>query len=77
MLQMLITDAGRDALVDAEAAVTGPIEIATIGLTNTPSVMAPTPTAIPGQLNTLQLKHLYAGSGAKLFKLHPQTGRVL
>lgn len=52
-LQMLITDAGRDALVDAEAAVTGPIEIATIGLTDTPFVMAPTLTAIPGQFKTL------------------------
>lgn len=52
-LQMLITDAGRDALVDAEAAITGPIEIVSIGLTNVPFVMAPTLTAIPGQFKTL------------------------
>ena len=48
-LLMMITDAGLDALVDAENAVTGPIEIVSVGLTDTPFVMAPTLTALPGE----------------------------
>jgi hypothetical protein len=52
-LQMMITDAGLDALVDAENAVTGPIEIAEMGISNTPFVMAPTLTAVPGQFKLI------------------------
>ena len=55
-LLMMITDAGLDALVDAENAVTGPIEIVSVGLTDTPFVMAPTLEALPGQhklINTI------------------------
>jgi hypothetical protein len=52
-LQMMITDAGLDALVDAENAVTGPIEIAEMGISDTPFVMAPTLTAVPGQFKLI------------------------
>lgn len=48
-LIMMITDAGLDALVDAQAGVTAPIEIVSLGLTDTPFVVAPTLTALPGQ----------------------------
>lgn len=53
VLQMMITDAGLDALVAAETAATDPIQIATLGLTDTPFVMAPTLTALPGQFKAL------------------------
>ncbi len=48
-LLMIITDAGLDALVDAENGVTDPIEIVELGLSDTPFVVAPTLTALPGQ----------------------------
>ena len=52
-LQMLITNAGLDALVDAENAVTGPIEIVEMGITSAPFIMAPTLTALPGQFKLI------------------------
>lgn len=52
-LLMMITNAGLDALVDAEAAVTGPIEIVSVGLTDTPFVMAPTLTDLPGEYKVI------------------------
>jgi hypothetical protein len=52
-LQMMITDAGLDAIVAAEASGTDQVTITDIGLTDTPFVMAPTLTALPGQFKLL------------------------
>lgn len=52
-LTMIITDAGMDALVAAEASGTDQITITGVGLTDTPFVAAPTLTAVPGAFKTL------------------------
>jgi len=52
-LQMLITDAGLEAIVNAQEGGTDAILIDSIGLTNTPFVMAPTLTALPGQFRVI------------------------
>lgn len=48
-LQMLITDAGLEAIVNAQGGGTDTILIDAIGLTDTPFIMAPTLTAVPGE----------------------------
>lgn len=55
-LPMMITDAGLEAIVDAQAGGTEAVLIAEIGLSATPFVMAPTLTDVPGEfvrLNTV------------------------
>lgn len=52
-LQMLITDAGLEAIVNAQEGGTDQILIETLGLTATPFVMAPTLTALPGQFRVI------------------------
>ena len=53
-LQMLITDAGLEAIINAQEGGTDAILIESIGLTDTPFVMAPTLTAIPGQFRVIE-----------------------
>src|SRR3546814_389980 len=53
-LQMLITDAGLAAIIDAQEGGTDAILIHSIGLTDTPFVMAPTLTAVPGQFRVIE-----------------------
>jgi hypothetical protein len=53
-LQMLITDAGLEAIVNAQEGGTDAILIESIGLTDTPFVMAPTLTALPGQFRVIE-----------------------
>lgn len=53
-LPMLITDAGLEAIVNAQEGGTDAILIETIGLTATPFVMAPTLTALPGQFRVIE-----------------------
>ena len=53
MLQMTITDAGLDALVDAQDGVTDPIVITELGITQTVFVAAPTLTALPGEVKRI------------------------
>lgn len=53
-LLMIITDAGFDALVDAQGGGSDNIRISYMGLTDTPFVMARTLTALPGQFKTLE-----------------------
>jgi len=52
-LLMTITDAGLDALVDAEGGGSDDIVIAELGLTDQIFVMAPTLTALPGEYKRL------------------------
>ncbi|MDM8011776.1 MAG: hypothetical protein QUV08_12515 [Parasphingorhabdus sp.] len=52
-LLMTITDAGLDALVDAEGGGSDDIVIAELGLTDQIFVMAPTLTALPGEFKRL------------------------
>lgn len=52
-LQMTITDAGLAAIVDAQQGGTEAILIEEIGLSDTPFVMAPTLTALPGEFRRL------------------------
>lgn len=52
-LPMIITDAGWDAIVDAQNGGTDAVEITELGLTATPFVMAPTLTALPGEFRRL------------------------
>ena len=49
----MITAAGLDALVDAQGGGTDPIEIAAVGLTANAFTMAPTITALPGEIKRL------------------------
>lgn len=53
-LQMLITDAGLEAIINAQEGGTDAILIDSIGLTDTPFVMAPTLTALPGQFRVIE-----------------------
>lgn len=48
-LQLMITQAGLDALVDAQDGATDPIRVVEVGLTTTAFVTAPTLTALPGE----------------------------
>lgn len=48
-LPMIITDAGWDAIVNAQNGGTDAVEITELGLTAAPFVMAPTLTALPGE----------------------------
>lgn len=52
-LQMMITDAGLDAIVNAQTGGTEEVLIAEIGLSDTPYVMAPTLDALPGEFRRL------------------------
>ncbi|MCA0208131.1 MAG: hypothetical protein LCH74_03625 [Proteobacteria bacterium] len=52
-LPMIITDAGWDAIVDAQNGGTDAVEITELGLTATPFVMAPTLTALPGEFRRI------------------------
>jgi hypothetical protein len=52
-LQMMITNAGLDALVDAQNGVTTDIVITQMGLTATVFAMAPTITALPGEFKRI------------------------
>ena len=52
-LLMTITDAGLDALIDAEGGGSDDIVIAELGLTDQIFVMAPTLTALPGEFKRL------------------------
>jgi len=52
-LQMMITDAGLDAIVNAQQGGTDTVLIEALGLTNTPFVMAPTLTALPGEFRRI------------------------
>ena len=52
-LQLMVTAAGLDALVDAQNGDTDPIQVIEIGLTSTAFVMAPTLTALPGEFKRL------------------------
>jgi len=52
-LQMLITDAGLEAIVNAQEGGTDLVLIESIGLTDTPFIMAPTLTALPGEFRRI------------------------
>lgn len=52
-LQMMITDAGLDAIVNAQNGGTDEIFIEEIGLSDTPFIMAPTLNALPGEFRRL------------------------
>ena len=52
-LPMIITNAGLDAIIDAQLGGTEEVLISEIGLTATPFVMAPTLTALPGEFRRL------------------------
>lgn len=52
-LTMMITDAGLDAIVDAQNAETDAIQITEIGLTAEPFIMAPTLVAVPGEFRRI------------------------
>ncbi|OHC96392.1 MAG: hypothetical protein A2792_00125 [Sphingomonadales bacterium RIFCSPHIGHO2_01_FULL_65_20] len=52
-LQIMITDAGIEAIADAQGGATDAVVIAEIGLTNTPFIMAPTIDALPGEFRRI------------------------
>ncbi len=52
-LQMMITDAGLAAIVDAQNGGTEEVLITSIGLTDTPFVMAPTIDNLPGEFRRI------------------------
>lgn len=52
-LKMIITDAGLDALVDAQNGETEQITIAEMGLSNQPFVMSPTLVSIPNEFKRM------------------------
>lgn len=52
-LQIMITDAGIEAIADAQGGATEAVVIAEIGLTNTPFVMAPTIEVLPGEFRRI------------------------
>lgn len=52
-LAMTITDAGLDAIVDAQNGATAAVSITQIGLTSTIFVQAPTLTALPGEFRRI------------------------
>lgn len=58
-VQFMVTTAGLNALVDASGGGTDPIQIASVGLTQSAFVAAPTLTALPGEF-----KRINAVSGA-------------
>lgn len=66
-LNMLITDAGFAAITDAENGLTDAVQIASIGFTATPFIMAPTLTALPGQV---QLINALSGQSLAANKVH-------
>ncbi|MGW8201904.1 gp53-like domain-containing protein [Sphingomonas bisphenolicum] len=53
MIQLMITTAGLDALVNAGSGATDPIRIVSVGLSANHFVMAPTLTAVPGEIKRL------------------------
>lgn len=52
-IDLIITSAGLDALVDAENGVAGPVEIVEIGLTSNAFDASPTLTALPGEFKRI------------------------
>lgn len=52
-LQIMITDAGIEAIADAQGGATEAVVIAQIGLTNAPFVMAPTLEVLPGEFRRI------------------------
>lgn len=52
-VQLLITQAGLDALVDAQAGETESIQVVEVGLTASAFTMAPTITAVPGEFKRI------------------------
>lgn len=60
-IQMLITQAGLDALVDAQAGGTESIQVIEVGLTSSTFTMSPTITSLPGEF-----KRIDAISGASV-----------
>lgn len=52
-LQMMITQSGLDALVNAQNGSTDPIMVASVGITPATFVMAPTITSLPGETKRL------------------------
>lgn len=52
-LPIMITDAGLDAIANAQGGATDAVVIAAIGLTATPFVMAPTIEALPGEFRRI------------------------
>ncbi|WP_311270842.1 hypothetical protein [Sphingobium sp. WCS2017Hpa-17] len=50
----MITTAGLDALVNAQGGSTEPIEVVSVGITQNAFTMAPTITALPGELKRIQ-----------------------
>ena len=53
-VQLLITTAGLDALVNAQGGNTEAIRVTSVGLTQTPFTMAPTIEALPGEMKRLE-----------------------
>jgi hypothetical protein len=53
-LPMMITNAGIDAIVDAQNGGTDMVTISEIGLTATPFILAPTIDALPGEFKRLE-----------------------
>lgn len=66
-LALKITRAGRDALINAEDGTTEPIQIASVGLSSVPFVMAPTLEALPGEFKRLDS---FAGQAVDPFTIH-------
>lgn len=52
-IEMMITTAGLDALVDAQAGETTAIEVVEVGFTASAFTMAPTVTALPGEIKRI------------------------
>lgn len=52
-LQIMITDAGIEAIADAQGGATEAVVITEIGLTDTPFIMAPTLEALPGEFRRI------------------------
>lgn len=50
----MVTAAGLDALVDAQGGGTDPIQIAALGITENAFTMAPTISAVPGELKRIE-----------------------
>ncbi len=66
-LQLIVTTAGLDALVDAQSGATDPITVAEIGLSTAAFVAAPTLEAIPGEIKRI---NAIAGTAASETIIH-------
>ncbi|QDK32563.1 hypothetical protein [Sphingomonas sp. IC081] len=52
-IQIMVTNAGLDVLVNAQSGSTDAIKVTSVGITASPFVMAPTLTALPGEFKRI------------------------